>query len=424
METSRRTAPQAVTHAVTRNPGGNPEALTEARFRRLLPRAARYEVADPATPGLRVRVLPDGRKIWSLMYRLPSTHEVTRTTLGVFPTVAKASAAAEKLRARVVLGEDPNGQKRAARAAKAAEKKAGTVADLFAEFDRAWLAHVRPVTADGWRRVASRLILPRIGRRQPRSLSQADVREFRGNRTAWEALRLALNWAVAEGRVDANPCLALPRRFDPARRCAGTRRARSAKRLGLGQLRAALPLMPPHVSLVGVTAVREHEARSARWADFDLEGALWVVPGAFTKTGDEHRVPLVPAALAVVERARAANAAAGLAASPWLFPGSGTCEVCRLAGHAPKTSSKTSARAKVAAGIIDRGVIHRIRDTAKSWMSDAGVPASVSERVLGHALAGMERVYDHAEMIHQQRAALERWSAALLASPPALPEAR
>lgn len=203
--------------------------------------------------------------------------------------------------------------------------------------------------------------------------------------------------------MEANPCLAL-KVFGGRRK--RRRAAGGAKLLGLGQLGAALPHLPPHVELVAYTAVREHEARSCRWRDLDLDGAVWRGPGEFTETGEEHVVPLVPAAVRSLEARERTE-------SPWVFPGEESaepCEVCEEKGHAPKTSSKLTAPAKEAGGIVGRGLIHRIRDTVKTWMTEHGVPSAVSERVLGHKIAGIEGVYDHATLLGAQREALTRWA--------------
>ena len=49
----------------------------------------------------------------------------------------------------------------------------------------------------------------------------------------------------------------------------------------------------------------------ARWEEFDLEGAAWTIPDERTKTGREHRVPLSPCALAVLDEARRLPLGAG-----------------------------------------------------------------------------------------------------------------
>jgi len=65
-----------------------------------------------------------------------------------------------------------------------------------------------------------------------------------------------------------------------------------------------------------LTGVRSGEARGARWDEIDLAEKVWTIPATRMKSGKEpHRVPLSPAALAVLERA-AANRS-----SDYVFPG-------------------------------------------------------------------------------------------------------
>src|SRR5262249_62407879 len=48
------------------------------------------------------------------------------------------------------------------------------------------------------------------------------------------------------------------------------------------------------------TAGRPGEVVGARWTEFDLKARTWVVPPARMKSHREHRVPLSPAALAIL----------------------------------------------------------------------------------------------------------------------------
>src|SRR5688572_4086646 len=69
------------------------------------------EFADTATPGLRLRVQPSGRKSWSIFYDLPTaTKRVRRRMrLGDWPAIGLADArkAALEIRASVARGRDP-----------------------------------------------------------------------------------------------------------------------------------------------------------------------------------------------------------------------------------------------------------------------------------------------------------------------------
>ena len=51
-----------------------------------------------------------------------------------------------------------------------------------------------------------------------------------------------------------------------------------------------------------LTAARSGKVRGATWGQFDMERAIWTMPGARMKAGREHRVPLSYADLAVLRR--------------------------------------------------------------------------------------------------------------------------
>jgi integrase len=52
--------------------------------------------------------------------------------------------------------------------------------------------------------------------------------------------------------------------------------------------------------------------------------------------------------------------------------------------------------------------IHDLRRTARSLMSRAGVRPDIAERVLGHAIAGVEGVYDRHDYLEQKADAMAR----------------
>ena len=52
--------------------------------------------------------------------------------------------------------------------------------------------------------------------------------------------------------------------------------------------------------------------------------------------------------------------------------------------------------------------LHDLRRTAKTLMSRAGVRPDISERVLGHVIAGVEGIYDRHSYAEEKRDALEK----------------
>ena len=56
--------------------------------------------------------------------------------------------------------------------------------------------------------------------------------------------------------------------------------------------------------LVMLTGCRPGEAMKATWDQFDLKSGVWIKPSAHTKQRRRHRVPLAPAAIELLQKAR------------------------------------------------------------------------------------------------------------------------
>src|SRR5579859_5975596 len=58
----------------------------------------------------------------------------------------------------------------------------------------------------------------------------------------------------------------------------------------------------PIVRLLILTAQRRDEVAGMTWVEIDAEGATWTIPKERAKNGQEHKVALAPAALAIIEK--------------------------------------------------------------------------------------------------------------------------
>jgi integrase len=59
---------------------------------------------------------------------------------------------------------------------------------------------------------------------------------------------------------------------------------------------------------------------------------------------------------------------------------------------------------------IDHFVVHDLRRTMRSHLSDIGIPFAVAERCLNHFLPGQGEVYDRADMLDARADALRSWA--------------
>ena len=139
-------------------------------------------------------------------------------------------------------------------------------------------------------------------------------------------------------------------------------------------------------------------------AEISQDGSTWTIPAARYKTNKDHAVPLSPAAQAIIS--------AQPDCGPRVFPGRG--------GDALSRGGNLKAAIDKAAPGLAPWRVHDLRRTARSLMSRAEVRPDIAERVLGHAIQGVGRVYDRHEYLNEKRAALEQLAALIdsIVNPP------
>lgn len=174
--------------------------------------------------------------------------------------------------------------------------------------------------------------------------------------------------------------------------------------------------------LVCLTAVRSHDVRGAKRADFDLDAGLWKIP-RFSKSGKPHAVPLSDAARALV--ADALDIAEAFdPGGELLFPGAREIEhggrrigqllsenamlqvITRL-GYGPKRSTGPGDPGRPALMTT-----HGSRSCFKVWANDAtGFADELSEYCLGHAVGDKTwRAYQRSDMLKQRVAIMQAWA--------------
>lgn len=212
---------------------------------------------------------------------------------------------------------------------------------------------------------------------------------------AYVALRTMLNWCVAAGFLEASP---MPR----VRQKATSRdRVLSDEELAAVYGRAKETPYPygPIVELLILTGQGRGEVVGMRrsW----IEDGVLTFPTGFTKNKQEHRLPLSPMALEVID---------GLPESgDMLFPSRDDWD------RAFSGWGKCKARCDEALPFNDY-VLHDLRRTFSSNMARLSVPIHVTEKILNHVsgtIGGMAAVYDRYSYFDEMAVALEMHDAFL-----------
>ena len=117
-----------------------------------------------------------------------------------------------------------------------------------------------------------------------------------------------------------------------------------------------------------LTAARTNEALGARWDEFDLAAKVWTCPASRTKSHRDHRVPLSPRALAILQALPRDGS--------FVFPGAKT-------GRPLSNMSMLELLKGMRPGLT----VHGFRSTFSDWAREqTGYPRDVVEMCLAHVI--------------------------------------
>jgi integrase len=146
-----------------------------------------------------------------------------------------------------------------------------------------------------------------------------------------------------------------------------------------------------------LTAARTGETIGARWDEIDLAEKVWVVPAGRMKAGKEHRVPLTPRVLAILEDLKAVRTCE----DEFVFPG----------GKRGKPLSNMAMTAVLRR--MDRGdiTVHGFRSTFRDWAAErTNFPGEVVEMALAHAVGDkVEAAYRRGDLFDKRRRLMAEW---------------
>ena len=133
------------------------------------------------------------------------------------------------------------------------------------------------------------------------------------------------------------------------------------------------------------------------WSELDLDAGLWRLPAERNKSGRAFEIPLTRP---VIETLRA-------------LPRFGPM-VFALDGKRPMTLHQLIERVRRDAGLLDVR-LHDLRRTLRTGLAELGVTFEVAERVLNHAMPGIQAVYNRHNYLAEKRTALALWAEHVLA---------
>ena len=392
--------------------------------------------------GLFLRVQPNGARQW--VQRISIRGKRCELGLGSPPAVSLATARTLALenRGAAMLGRDPIQEKRDARAGLTFEAAVNEY--LTAKLDE----FQNDKHKKQWRSTLDTYANPVLGPKMVADITLQDI--LRVLEPLWSdktetASRLrgrieaVLSWATVAGhRQGDNPArwkgnlsemLAKPNKVakadnQPALALGDVSRWWSDLALRDGIAARALEFLT-------LTAARSGEVRGMTWDELDFAGrdktdktdkapaatlatpATWTIPASRMKAGRVHRVPLTPAAVALLASLPRMDG------SPYVFPAARGGMLSDMALSAVMRRMQEAEAKAGRAGFLDTenkrpAVPHGLRSTFRQWAAERGYPRDMAEIALAHFIGSeVERAYQRSDMLERRRDMMAAWAAFL-----------
>ena len=219
------------------------------------------------------------------------------------------------------------------------------------------------------------------------------------------AISAVFTWGVVRHRygLEVNPVATMKSRYEEVPRD----RVLSPEEMGVMwlDLEDRVPLFRVALRLILLTGQRPGEVRRMRWEDID--GSTWTMPAGYRKRtkadrgrpSKAHRVHLSAPALSALDSIR------GWERGGFTFPSRTT--ICKPFDR--QSLARTVSRVVSRLG-MERWTPHDLRRTARTGFSEVGgAEAVVAEKIVGHALPALLRVYDIGEQWDARVEVLDRW---------------
>jgi len=145
---------------------------------------------------------------------------------------------------------------------------------------------------------------------------------------------------------------------------------------------------------------RPYELSVSKWADIDLEKAIWTIRSSVAKNGKLHLVPLVDSAL---EQLKILQKLSG--SSEYIFPKSHNFEQAM-----PTSTIAQAIRKYYKTHAIKSFQPKDFRRTLKTKLGELGIDKLTRDRLQNHALQDVSsRQYDRYDYLKEKRNAVVRW---------------
>lgn len=385
--------------------------LTDMRVKNAKPKEKPYKLADGG--GMYLEITPSGSKLWRMKF-MQSSGKESRLSFGAYPEVSLTQARAARAAARQLTATDVDpGQ--AKRDVKLAKEIAAS--HSFEATARQWLAKTAAERAGttqekntAW---LEKNIFPDLGAMPISTIKPRDVLtalrkiEARGaiesahkiKQLCGQVFRFAVAAGLAERDVTADLRDALAA-VPAAHYAAITEPKQVAELLRSIHVYTGHPYATAALKLAPMLFQRPGELRSMEWAEIDLDGAEWRIPGHKMKMKNDHIVPL---AVQAVELLRGLRIMTGH--GQYVFPSVRTGQRCMSENTVNAALRSMGYTKEMMTG-------HGFRAMARTIMDEVlGERVDLIEHQLAHAVKDVNgRAYNRTAHLPARREMMQRWA--------------
>ncbi len=382
--------------------------LTDSKVRNARPKPGVKVTKLSDEKGLYLEVKERRGKIVRLWrYRFYLGGKETVVPIGEYPDKSLVEAREEhkKLRRWVKQGLHPSKQlKKEERELREAERQ--TFRAVSGRYMAKYRNEVTARTHDKHANLLFREVYPVIGDTPVIDVEPRHIKKILDNLsdrptmaiTARQNMGKTFDLAIIEGHAVQNPTIALKSHI----KLPETQHQRALKPKEVHTFFSGLYKKEPVVTqiafeLMFLTLARTVEQTGAKWAEFELESKLWIIPPERMKKRQEHRVPLPDRAVELLGKLQVINGH-----REHLFPG------------------RDNPRQPVSKGWLNRIVKrlgfsdfspHGIRATGSTLLNEMGYRPDVIEAQLAHQERNLtRRSYNRADYLDERRQMMQAWA--------------
>ena len=383
-------------------------ALTDTALKALKPTEKPTKHSDGG--GLHILLSPQGSKLWRLSYRFDGKQQTM--ALGSYPAVTLADARRLRDNAKALLakGINPSQQAKLERITRQASNAVTfkSVADEFLQKIE------KEGKAEATRRKKEWLLslaMTDIGSRPISEINATEILvplrriEAKGNYETARRTRAAIGqifrYAIATARIDNDPTFGLKGALTAP---TVTHRAAITERKAFGGLLRAIwhyegaPETRTALQLMAILYPRPGELRFAEWKEFNFDTATWMIPATRMKMRREHRKPLPPLAIDLLDGLKTLTGNGRL-----LFP-------AMTSRERPMSENTMNSALRRMGFTQDEATSHGFRATASTLLNESGLwSADAIEAELAHMGADEVRRAYHRALYWDERVKMAAW---------------